>query len=66
MVSERATKATLDPAQKSHAKFKARAKDNGLLLYPMRRPRMACGAMEADISRIVERLVQTMNEVLPR
>jgi adenosylmethionine-8-amino-7-oxononanoate aminotransferase len=35
LVSDRATKATFDPAKKLHAKIKARAFDNGLLVYPM-------------------------------
>lgn len=77
LVADRATKATLDPARKTHAKFKARAKDNGLLLYPMggtvdgvRGDHVLLAppfiASPADIGRIVDRFAQTLNDVLPR
>jgi len=77
LVADRSTKATLDPARKTHAKFKARAKENGLLLYPMggtvdgvRGDHVLLAppfiANEADIGRIVDRFVQTMNDVLPQ
>lgn len=35
LVADRATKATFDPASKLHARVKARAMANGLLVYPM-------------------------------
>ncbi|MCW0205583.1 MAG: aspartate aminotransferase family protein [Achromobacter sp.] len=77
LVADRATKAALDPARKTHAKFKARAKDNGLLLYPMggtvdgvRGDHVLLAppfiASPADIGRIVDRFAQTLNDVLPR
>jgi adenosylmethionine-8-amino-7-oxononanoate aminotransferase len=77
LVADRATKATLDPVRKTHAKFKARAKDNGLLLYPMggtvdgvRGDHVLLAppfiASPADIGRIVDRFAQTLNDVLPR
>ncbi|MDT4809610.1 aspartate aminotransferase family protein [Achromobacter agilis] len=77
LVAERATKETLDPARKTHAKFKAQAKDNGLLVYPMggtvdgvRGDHVLIAppfiASEADIGHIVDRFVQTMSDVLPR
>ncbi|MCY1192407.1 putative aminotransferase [compost metagenome] len=77
LVADRATKATLDPVRKTHAKFKARAKDNSLLLYPMggtvdgvRGDHVLLAppfiASPADIGRIVDRFAQTLNDVLPR
>lgn len=75
-VADRATKATLDPALKTHAKLKATAKQNGLLVYPMGgtvdgvrgdhallAPPFICAA--ADISQIVERFAQSVREVMP-
>jgi len=75
-VADRATKETLDPAAKTHAKLKTVAKQNGLLVYPMGgtvdgvrgdhallAPPFIC--TDADISRIVERFVQSVNEVIP-
>jgi len=35
LVRDRASKATFDPAKKLHARIKARAFANGLLVYPM-------------------------------
>lgn len=75
-VSDRVTKATLDPAAKTHAKLKLAAKQNGLLVYPMGgtvdgvkgdhallAPPFIC--TESDISRIVERFAQSVREVMP-
>lgn len=75
-VADRRTKETLDPAQKTHAKLKATAKQNGLLVYPMGgtvdgakgdhallAPPFICTS--ADIDQIVERFAQSVREVLP-
>lgn len=75
-VADRTTKETLDPAQKTHAKLKATAKQNGLLVYPMGgtvdgvrgdhallAPPFIC--TPADIDQIVERFAQSVREVLP-
>lgn len=75
-VADRVTKESLDPALKMHAKLKATAKQNGLLVYPMGgtvdgvrgdhallAPPFIC--TEADISRIVDRFAQSVREVLP-
>lgn len=75
-VADRATKETLDPAQKMHVKLKAAAKQNGLLVYPsggtadgvrgdhaLLAPPFIC--TPADISQIVERFTQSVREVLP-
>jgi adenosylmethionine-8-amino-7-oxononanoate aminotransferase len=75
-VADRATKTTLDPAAKTHAKLKATAKQNGLLVYPMGgtvdgirgdhallAPPFIC--TESDISQIVERFAQSVREVMP-
>jgi adenosylmethionine-8-amino-7-oxononanoate aminotransferase len=75
-VADRASKATLDPAQKTHARLKAAAMQQGLLVYPMGgtvdgvhgdhvlfAPPFIC--TEADIERIVERFTQAVEAVLP-
>jgi len=75
-VADRSTKETLDPAQKTHAKLKATAKQNGLLVYPMGgtvdgvrgdhallAPPFIC--TPADIDRIIDRFAQSVREVLP-
>lgn len=75
-VADRATKETLDPAQKTHVKLKATAKQNGLLVYPMGgtvdgvrgdhallAPPFIC--TQADIDQIVDRFAQSVREVLP-
>ncbi len=75
-VADRASKATLDPALKTHARLKSTAMNHGLLVYPMGgtvdgvqgdhvlfAPPFIC--TEADIDRIVERFAQTVNTVLP-
>lgn len=75
-VADRSTKETLDPAHKTHAKLKATAKQNGLLVYPMGgtvdgvkgdhallAPPFIC--TPADIDQIVERFAQSVREVLP-
>lgn len=75
-VADRASKATLDPALKTHARLKAESVRNGLLVYPMGgtvdgvhgdhvlfAPPFIC--TEADIDRIVERFAQAVRTVLP-
>lgn len=75
-VADRNTKETLDPAQKTHARLKATAKQNGLLVYPMGgtvdgvrgdhallAPPFIC--TPADIDRIIDRFAQSVREVLP-
>ncbi|AOZ07942.1 aspartate aminotransferase family protein [Cupriavidus malaysiensis] len=75
-VADRASKATLDPALKTHARLKAAAMQQGLLVYPMGgtvdgvhgdhvllAPPFIC--TEADIERIVARFVAAVGEVLP-
>ncbi|KDP86701.1 MULTISPECIES: aspartate aminotransferase family protein [Cupriavidus] len=75
-VEDRASKATLDPALKVHAKLKSAAMQNGLLIYPMGgtvdgvhgdhvlfAPPFIC--TEADIDRIVGRFAQSVGTVLP-
>ncbi|MCC2596090.1 aspartate aminotransferase family protein [Pusillimonas sp. MFBS29] len=75
-VQDKASKATLDPAQKTHAKLKQQAMQNGLLMYPMGgtidgvrgdhvllAPPFIC--KPSDITEIVSRFVRTVNQVLP-
>ncbi len=75
-VADRATKATLDPALKVHAKLKSTAMQNGLLVYPMGgtvdgvhgdhvlfAPPFIC--TEQDIDRIAGLFAQTVGTVLP-
>ncbi|CAM3918474.1 aspartate aminotransferase family protein [Bordetella muralis] len=75
-VADRNTKETLDPAQKTHARLKATAKQNGLLVYPMGgtvdgvrgdhallAPPFIC--TPADIDQIIDRFAQSVREVLP-
>ncbi|CAM4019082.1 aspartate aminotransferase family protein [Bordetella tumulicola] len=75
-VADRSTKETLDPAQKTHAKLKAMAKQHGLLVYPMGgtvdgvkgdhallAPPFICTA--ENIDQIVERFAQSVRAVLP-
>lgn len=75
-VQDKATKATLDPAAKTHAKLKKQAMQNGLMMYPMGgtvdgvhgdhvllAPPFICSP--ADISDIVARFTQTVRQVLP-
>ncbi|GAB7549134.1 aspartate aminotransferase family protein [Cupriavidus sp. 8B] len=75
-VADRATKATLDPAIKVHAKLKSTAMQNGLLIYPMGgtvdgvrgdhvlfAPPFIC--TEPDIDRIVELFAKSVGIVLP-
>lgn len=75
LVQDRESKKPLDPALKTHARIKARAKENGLLVYPMGgtidgrlgdhillAPPFIC--TEADISDIVSRLNDTVSQVL--
>jgi adenosylmethionine-8-amino-7-oxononanoate aminotransferase len=75
-VQDRDTKATLDPALKTHAKLKAQAMREGLMTYPMGgtmdgvhgdhvllAPPFICTA--ADISEIAARFASTVKRVLP-
>lgn len=75
-VADRASKATLDPARKTHAALKRTCMENGLLVYPMGgtvdgvhgdhvlfAPPFICTL--ADIDNIVDRFVQSVNQVLP-
>ena len=75
LVQDRESKKPLDPALKTHARIKAQAKENGLLVYPMGgtidgrlgdhillAPPFIC--TEADISDIVSRLNDTVSQVL--
>lgn len=75
-VADRETKATLDPAQKMHARLKSTAMHNGLLIYPMGgtvdgvrgdhvlfAPPFICTAQ--DIDRIVERFAASVQAVMP-
>lgn len=72
LVADRASKAAIDPARRTHAKVKAEAMANGVLVYPMGgtidgrqgdhillAPPFICSA--ADIDAIVERLVPAIN-----
>ncbi|WP_454712554.1 aspartate aminotransferase family protein [Cupriavidus nantongensis] len=75
-VADRDSKATLDPALKTHARLKSAAMQNGLLVYPMGgtvdgvhgdhvlfAPPFICTA--GDIDRIVERFAAAVQTVLP-
>lgn len=75
-VADRASKATLDPARKTHAALKRACMEHGLLVYPMGgtvdgvhgdhvllAPPFICG--ESDIDRIVERFADAVRTVLP-
>jgi adenosylmethionine-8-amino-7-oxononanoate aminotransferase len=75
-VQDRQSKATLDPARKTHALLKKQAMQNGLMMYPMGgtidgvhgdhvllAPPFICTA--ADISEIVSRFAGTVEQVLP-
>jgi adenosylmethionine-8-amino-7-oxononanoate aminotransferase len=75
LVADRKTKATFDPARKLHAKVKARAFDNGLLVYPMGgtvdglhgdhvliAPPFIVG--ESEVQTIVDRLALSIGEAL--
>lgn len=75
-VQDKTTKATLDPARKTHAVLKKQAMQNGLLMYPMGgtidgvhgdhvllAPPFIC--TDADISEIVLRFTRTVSQVLP-
>jgi adenosylmethionine-8-amino-7-oxononanoate aminotransferase len=75
LVADRSTKATFDPARKLHAKVKARAFANGLLVYPMGgtidgvhgdhvlvAPPFICTA--AEIDTIVDRLAASIGAAL--
>ncbi len=74
-VQDRQSKATLDPARKTHALLKKQAMQNGLMMYPMGgtidgvhgdhvllAPPFICTA--ADISEIVSRFTGTVRQVL--
>lgn len=75
-VADRASKATLDPARRTHAVLKRACMEHGLLVYPMGgtvdgvhgdhvllAPPFICG--ESDIDRIVERFADAVRTVLP-
>lgn len=75
-VADRATRATLDPAKKTHAVLKRTCTENGLLVYPMGgtvdgihgdhvlfAPPFIC--TPADIDNIVDRFAQSVKQVLP-
>jgi adenosylmethionine-8-amino-7-oxononanoate aminotransferase len=75
LVQDTASKAPFDPQRKLHAKIKARAFANGLLVYPMGgtidglhgdhvliAPPFVC--TQADIDTIVERLALSIDEAL--
>ncbi|MGY2485280.1 aspartate aminotransferase family protein [Cupriavidus sp. CP313] len=75
-VADRDSKATLDPALKTHARLKSAAMQNGLLVYPMGgtvdgvhgdhvlfAPPFICTPQ--DIDRIVERFAAAVQTVLP-
>jgi len=75
-VQDKDSKATLDPARKTHALLKKQAMQNGLMMYPMGgtidgvhgdhvllAPPFIC--TEADIGEIVSRFAATVNQVLP-
>ncbi|MGO4307359.1 aspartate aminotransferase family protein [Cupriavidus sp. RAF12] len=75
-VADRATKATLDPARKTHAALKRACMEHGLLVYPMGgtvdgihgdhvlfAPPFICTA--AHIDNIVDRFAQAVKTVLP-
>jgi hypothetical protein len=75
-VRDRATRETLDPAQRTHAVLKKTGMANGLMMYPMGgtvdgvrgdhvlfAPPFICSA--ADISEIVARFARTVQQVLP-
>jgi adenosylmethionine-8-amino-7-oxononanoate aminotransferase len=75
LVHDRATKAPFDPELRLHAKIKAQAMDDGLLVYPMggtidgRRGDHVLLAppfivSEADIDVIVDRLAGSIDTVL--
>ncbi|NLY25949.1 MAG: aspartate aminotransferase family protein [Alcaligenaceae bacterium] len=76
LVADKATKATLDPAARTHARLKKQAMANGLLMYPMGgtidgvhgdhvllAPPFIC--TERDIAAIIDRFVTTLDQVLP-
>ncbi|SPS00823.1 aspartate aminotransferase family protein [Cupriavidus taiwanensis] len=75
-VADRDSKATLDPALKTHARLKSAAMQNGLLVYPMGgtvdgvhgdhvlfAPPFICTSR--DIDNIVDRFVAAVGAVLP-
>ncbi len=75
-VADRDSKATLDPALKTHARLKSAAMQNGLLVYPMGgtvdgvhgdhvlfAPPFIC--TPRDIDNIVDRFVASVQAVLP-
>ena len=75
-VQDKASKATLDPSLKTHAKLKKQAMQNGLMMYPMGgtidgvhgdhvllAPPFIC--TPDDISEIVNTFAATVNQILP-
>jgi len=76
LVADKDTKAPFDPAQQVHRKIRQAALDNGLMIYPnggtidgthgdhiLLAPAFVCTAQ--DISTIVQRLHQSIEQVLP-
>ena len=76
-VADRASKATLDPALKTHARLKAAAMRQGLLVYPMGgtvdgargdhvlfAPPFICTAQ--DVDRIADLFAASVDQVFPR
>jgi adenosylmethionine-8-amino-7-oxononanoate aminotransferase len=75
LVADRASKATFDPASKLHARVKARAMANGLLVYPMGGTvdgRLGDHVLlappfivsEPQLEQIVDRLARSIDEAL--
>ncbi|NYT84265.1 aspartate aminotransferase family protein [Pollutimonas harenae] len=75
-VQDKASKVTLNPAHKTHARLKKQAMENGLLMYPMGgtidgvhgdhvllAPPFIC--TPSDITEIVSRFARTVSQVLP-
>ncbi len=75
-VANRASKATLDPARRTHVLLKKTAMENGLMIYPsggtadgahgdhvLLAPPFIC--TEEDIEEIVAKFCRTVNSVLP-
>lgn len=75
LVRDRASKTPFDPAHKLHARIKAQAMDNGLLVYPMGGTidgRVGDHVLlappfivtEAELDQVVERLVRSIDQAI--
>ncbi len=75
LVKDRASKVPFDPALKLHARIKAAAMKNGLLVYPMggtidgqRGDHVLLAppfiATESELDQIVDRLAKSINEAI--